>query len=184
MSLIKLYVIFLQIGLFSFGGGLASLPLIHEQLVVNQGWISGQEFSDLIVIAQMTPGPIALNAATFIGMKLFGPEGAIVATLGFLTMPITIVSILTWLYFRYKNLHHMQWVLWGLRPAIIAFIASAGFAIFKMAFEDSLDQSTFHVIKDFLLIGLGLFLIKKYKMTPIKLIPLIGVIGAVLTYYL
>ena len=181
MSLLKLFISFLQIGLFSFGGGLASLPLIQAQVVDYHGWITLQEFSDLIVIAEMTPGPIAINAATFIGMQLFGPIGALVATLGALTAPLIIVSTLTWLYFKYKNLRPLQWIFWGLRPAIVAFIASAGLSIFLMAIHESMEMGQLYLLRDFSLIGVGVFFLKRFKLSPIKLIPLIGAFGTVAT---
>ena len=68
----QLFLSFLQIGLFSFGGGYAAMPLLQEQLVARNGWLSVQEFADLVTIAEMTPGPIAVNAATFVGTKLLG----------------------------------------------------------------------------------------------------------------
>ena len=73
----QLFLSFLQIGLFSFGGGYAAMPLLQEQLVARNGWLSVQEFADLVTIAEMTPGPIAVNAATFVGTKLAGFPGAL-----------------------------------------------------------------------------------------------------------
>ena len=77
MITLQLFLSFLQIGLFSFGGGYAAMPLLQEQLVARNGWLSGQEFADLVTIAEMTPGPIAVNAATFVGTKLAGLPGAL-----------------------------------------------------------------------------------------------------------
>ena len=77
MITLQLFLSFLQIGLFSFGGGYAAMPLLQEQLVARNGWLSVQEFADLVTIAEMTPGPIAVNAATFVGTKLAGRPGAL-----------------------------------------------------------------------------------------------------------
>ena len=85
MMYIQLFLSFFQISLFSFGGGYAALPLIQGQVVNVHHWLSMTEFTDLITISQMTPGPIAINAATFVGMKLTGMPGAVVATLGYIT---------------------------------------------------------------------------------------------------
>ena len=82
MITLQLFLSFLQIGLFSFGGGYAAMPLLQEQLVAWHGWLSVQEFADLVTIAEMTPGPIAVNAATFVGTKLAGLPGALAATAG------------------------------------------------------------------------------------------------------
>ena len=78
----QLFLSFLQIGMFSFGGGYAALPLIQEQVVTQHGWLSRSEFTDLITISQMTPGPIAVNSATFVGIRLAGFLGALAATFG------------------------------------------------------------------------------------------------------
>ena len=75
MIYLKLFLSFLQIGLFSFGGGYAAMPLIQEQVVTQHGWLTMTEFTDLITISQMTPGPIAINAATFVGSKIAGVPG-------------------------------------------------------------------------------------------------------------
>lgn len=92
MMYIQLFLSFFQISLFSFGGGYAALPLIQGQVVNVHHWLSMTEFTDLITISQMTPGPIAINAATFVGMKLTGMPGAVVATLGYITPSCIIVT--------------------------------------------------------------------------------------------
>lgn len=82
MIYLQLFLSFLQIGLFSFGGGYAAMPLIQAQIVDAHGWLTMSEFTDLITISQMTPGPIAVNSATFVGINIAGIPGAIVATIG------------------------------------------------------------------------------------------------------
>ena len=82
MIYLQLFLSFLQIGLFSFGGGYAAMPLIQDQVVTRYGWLSMAEFTDLITISQMTPGPIAVNSATFVGIRIAGIPGALVATFG------------------------------------------------------------------------------------------------------
>ena len=82
MIYLKLFLSFLQIGLFSFGGGYAAMPFIRDQVVVQNSWLSMQEFTDLITLSQMTPGPIAVNSATFVGIKTAGALGAVCATAG------------------------------------------------------------------------------------------------------
>lgn len=82
MIYLQLFWSFLQIGLFSFGGGYAAMPLIQGQVVTSHGWLTMSEFTDLITISQMTPGPIAVNSATFVGLKIAGIPGAVVATVG------------------------------------------------------------------------------------------------------
>ena len=82
MIYLQLFLSFLQIGAFSFGGGYAAMPLIQSEVVTRHGWLGMSEFTDLITISQMTPGPIAINSATFVGIKIAGVPGAVIATLG------------------------------------------------------------------------------------------------------
>ena len=86
MIYLKLFSSFLQIGMFSFGGGYAAMPLIQEQVVTQHGWLTMTEFTDLITISQMTPGPIAINAATFVGSKIAGVIGSVEATSGYILL--------------------------------------------------------------------------------------------------
>ena len=94
MFLLELFWSFFQVGLFSIGGGMAAMPLIQNQVVDIHGWLTLTEFTDLITIAEMTPGPIAINSATFVGIKVIGIQGAIVATLGCILPSCIIVSTL------------------------------------------------------------------------------------------
>jgi len=92
-----------QIGLFSIGGGYAALPLIENQVLKVHNWLTLEEFADLLTISQMTPGPIALNASTFVGTRVAGISGAIIATVGCVTPSCIIVLILSYFYFKYKK---------------------------------------------------------------------------------
>ena len=107
MILLKLFWSFFQIGLFSIGGGYAALPLIQNQVVEQQAWLTVSEFTDLITIAEMTPGPIAINSSTFVGMQIAGIPGALIATLGCVFPSCIIVLTLAFLYYKYKNLLYM-----------------------------------------------------------------------------
>ena len=134
MIYLQLFWSFLQIGLFSFGGGYAAMPLIQGQVVTSHGWLTMSEFTDLITISQMTPGPIAVNSATFVGLKIAGIPGAVVATVGCILPSCIIVTILAKLYLRYRSMDMLQGVLHSLRPAVVAMIASAGVQILITAF--------------------------------------------------
>ena len=103
MIYLQLFLSFLQVGMFSIGGGYAAMPLIQSEVVQRYGWLSMNEFTDLITIAEMTPGPITVNSATFVGVRIAGIPGAIVATLGCIFPSLIIVSILSFLYYRYRT---------------------------------------------------------------------------------
>ena len=135
MIYVQLFWSFIQIGLFSFGGGYAAMPLIQGQVVTTHGWLSMAEFTDLITISQMTPGPIAVNSATFVGLKIAGVPGAVVATLGCILPSCIIVTILAKLYLKYRKLDMLQGILHSLRPAVVAMIASSGVLILITAFR-------------------------------------------------
>lgn len=184
MILLKLFWSFLQIGMFSFGGGYAILPLIQEQVVNHHGWLTLQEFADVVTISQMTPGPIALNAATFVGTRLAGLPGALVATLGNVLPSFIIVIFLAWIYFRYRSLKVMQGVLFGLRPAVVALIGSAGLSILFLALfgtqelPDSMAQVSWYAI---VLFVLGFIIIRVRKLNPIIVILGAGLITLLLS---
>lgn len=129
MIYLELLWAFIQIGLFSVGGGYAALPLIQAQAVDKHAWLTISEFTDLITIAEMTPGPIAINSATFVGIRVAGFPGALVATLGCILPSMIIVSSLAFIYFRYRKMSAMKDILSTLRPVVVALIASAGLSI-------------------------------------------------------
>ena len=129
MIYLQLFLAFLQIGAFSFGGGYAAMPLIQAQVVTNYAWITTSDFTDLVTIAEMTPGPIAVNAATFVGNQVAGIPGALAATLGVVLPSCLFVTALAWLYQKYRSLTLMQGILQSLRPAVVAMIFGAGLTI-------------------------------------------------------
>lgn len=183
MIYLKLFLSFFKIGLFSFGGGYAALPLIQEQVVHQNGWLTMTGFTDIITISQMTPGPIAINAATFVGIQIAGIFGAIVATLGCITPSCLIVLTLAYLYQRYKNLPIIQGVLSGLRPAVVALIASAGVSILCLSFVG--EESWPPRIENLQLMAIILFIgslvgLRKFKLNPITVMLVAGVISVFL----
>lgn len=181
MILLSLFLSFLQIGLLSFGGGYAALPLIQEQIINIHHWLDMSEFTDLIAISQMTPGPIAINAATFIGLKIADLPGALIATLGCVIPSCFIVTILAYLYKKYQHLSLMQNLLKTLRPAVVAMIASGAIAILQTCFfqgEASLSTFRFHMV---IIFFTCVYLLKKKDMNPIMVMVIAGVMN-VMTY--
>ena len=134
MIYVQLFFSFLQIGAFSFGGGYAAMPLIQQQVVNIHHWMTVKEFTDLITISQMTPGPIAVNSATFVGTQIAGIPGALIATAGCVLPSCILVTLLAKLYFKYRDMKMMQGILGSLRPAVVSMIAAAGLSILISAF--------------------------------------------------
>ena len=129
MIYLQLFWSFFQIGLFSIGGGYAAMPLIQDQAVDLHPWLTMTQFADIMTIAEMTPGPIAINAATFVGIQTAGFPGAVIATVGCVFPSCVIVMTLAYVYYRFRGLSIVQGILAGLRPAVIAMIASAGLSL-------------------------------------------------------
>ncbi|NSK20456.1 chromate transporter [Dorea formicigenerans] len=182
MIYLKLFWSFFQIGLFSFGGGYAAVPLIQSQIVETNQWMSMSQFADLITMAEITPGPIVVNCATFVGQQIAGLSGAIVCTSGCVLPSVLIVLALSWMYMKFRNLSIVQGVLIGLRPTIVAMIASAGFSLLLLAlFNTSLSEL---VLSDFRFVECVIFaaclvLLRKFKVNPIKIIFGSGIVGIV-----
>ena len=173
----QLLWVYLKIGLFGFGGGYAMLSLIQHEIVDLHHWLTPQQFTDVVAISQMTPGPIAINAATFVGMKLTGMPGAVVATLGYITPSCIIVTIIAKLYLKYREMDMLQGILGGIRPAVVALIGSAGISILQTAFWGVSGKM---VISDTSWLMVGIFvvcviLLRKVKMNPIWVMVLAGV---------
>lgn len=181
--LLKLFFSFIQVGLFSVGGGYAAIPLIQDQIVNNLQVMTLAEFTDLITIAEMTPGPISINSATFVGTRLAGVPGAIICTLGCVLPAFCICLGLAYLYYKYRKFTEVQTVLSALRPAVVALIASAGTSILLLAlFNGGFAQATpanFRII-EFGLFCAGLVCLRRFKMNAISVIFGSGVIGTLL----
>lgn len=181
MIYLQLFLSFLQIGAFSFGGGYAAMPLIQNQVVQLHPWLSQSEFTDLITISQMTPGPIAVNSATFVGTRIAGVPGALAATIGCVLPSCILVTILAKIYLKYRNLSLLQDSLKSLRPAVIAMIAAAGVSILVTAFWGN-DISSLHldaILSSTNIRAVGIFLVSlillaKFKMDPIHVMLLSG----------
>ncbi len=174
MIYLKLFFSFLKIGMFSVGGGYAAMPLIQSEVVSGHGWLSMGEFTDLITIAEMTPGPIAVNSATFVGIRIAGVPGAFAATFGCIFPSCIIVSLLAFIYRKYKNVSVLQNILAGLRPAVVALIAGAGISLLRAVGEAPLQPANMNWV------GLGLFaaalfILRKWKWNPILVMLLCGI---------
>ncbi len=183
MIYLELLWSFFQIGLFSIGGGYAAMPLIQHQVVEIHPWLTMTQFADIITIAEMTPGPIAINSATFVGIQVAGIPGAIVATIGCVLPSCVIVTTLAYVYKRFRDLKMVQGVLAGLRPAVVAMIASAGISLIILSFygQQTLptDFSEINYISVFIF-GIGLFVLRKWKVGPIWVMAGAGAAGVLL----
>lgn len=177
MIYIQLFLSFLQIGAFSFGGGYAAMPLIQNQVVTLHGWLNLAEFTDLITISEMTPGPIAINSATFVGTRIAGTPGALAATMGCVLPSCILVTLLARIYIKYRDLSLIQGILKSLRPAVVAMIGAAGVSILVTAFWGlggfTPDLSALNLRAICIFMG-ALTLLIRFKMNPILVMVLSG----------
>ena len=176
MIYFKLFWSFIQVGLFSVGGGYAAIPIIQSHVTAN-GWLSLAEFTDLVTIAEMTPGPIAVNSATFVGIRIAGVPGALVATLGCILPSCIIVTLLAKLYFKYKQLNTIKSVLMSLRPAVVALIASAGLSILKLVLFGASGFSGSIQLVGLVLFAAAFFVLRRFKPSPILVMAACGAAG-------
>lgn len=168
ISILEIFLNFLKIGLFAFGGAYAVIPLIEEQIVRNTGWMSFAEFSDLVAIDELTPGPIIINSSTFIGMKLAGLPGAIVATLGCIIPGCIVSLLLIRLYQKYKDIPVITEAIKILKCMSVALI----FSVLLKMFISAIFPSGISVVSDVNLLSLVLVVasfvaLKKYKLNPL-----------------
>lgn len=169
---IQLFVSFFKIGLFGFGGGYAIISLIQHE-IEKHGWMTQSEFTDIIAISQMTPGPIGINSATYVGYTASGSVlGSVVATVAIILPSFLIMITLVKFFFYLKGNKYMEWAFLGLRPVVIGLIASA--AILLMNKENFID------FKSIVLFGLAFVASFKFKLHPILLIVFAAIAGLVL----
>ncbi len=184
ITYLKLFSIFFRIGLFSFGGGYAMLPMIYQD-IQTFGLMSAHEFSNVVALSQMTPGPIAVNAATYVGFKSANLLGAVFATIGVSLPSFILILLIASFMNKFKTNPGIQAVLTGIRPATVGMIASAVFffantsIIHKGFFSLGMFKNPLHyisipgmIIFAFILIGT-----RYLKLGPITLTILGGILG-------
>lgn len=183
MIYLELLWSFFQIGLFSIGGGYAAMPLIQNQVVDVHPWMTMTQFADIMAIAEMTPGPIAVNAATFVGNQVAGTPGAVIATIGCILPSCLIVMALAYIYYRFRGLKMVQGILAGLRPAVVAMIASAGISLVVLSFYGSRelpdDLSGVNAVS-VIIFGISFLVLRKWKKSPICIMAGAGIAGVLL----
>lgn len=176
MIYLQLFLSYLKIGFFGFGGGYAMLSLIQNEIVEQQGWITASQFADIVAISQMTPGPIAINSATYIGYTVGGFWGSVVATFAVCLPALTVMLALTKFFLKLKDNRYVHGVLTGMKPIVVGMIVAA--ALLLIFPKQSADR-TFIDHWSWILFGLTLYASYK-KINPILLIVLSAVAGIVI----
>lgn len=183
MIILKLIQVFFLLGAFSFGGGLGSMELIRNRVVDQQMWLTNAEFTDIISISEMTPGPLGINIASFVGTRVAGVPGTIAATLSYVAPAVVIVILMAKVYFKYRNLGIVKAVLNSLHPAVAAMVISAALRLCANAWwGGGIADFRFENL-NYVGIGLSfvmLVLLQKKKLGPVQAILFSGIIGAIL----
>jgi chromate transporter len=176
--LLDLFIRFFKIGLVGFGGGWAILPIIEREIVEDAGYLSEAEFYDLVAVAGSTPGPVAVNAATYVGFKLAGLPGATAATLGVILPPFTIISLISYGLTQYFSNHIVQALLKGLKAAVIGLIVIALYSTFKTTVLSL--PNIIQITVAIMVAGLVIIIVEWLRIHPIIAILIAGGIGAAL----
>ncbi|MDR0976564.1 MAG: chromate transporter [Prevotellaceae bacterium] len=181
MLFLQLFYTFFKIGLFGFGGGYAMLSMIQGEVVVRHGWLTAQEFTDIVAVSQMTPGPIGINSATYVGFAATGSVwGSVVATFAVVLPSFLLMLTISRFFLKYQRHPAVEAVFSGLRPAVVGLLASA--ALVLMTADNFGSPST--DLRSFLTscaIFAGTFVAtRRFKVSPILLIVLCGLLGLLL----
>lgn len=181
MIWLQLLYVYLKIGIFGFGGGYAMLSLIQADVVDRYGWVTRQEFTDIVAISQMTPGPIGINSATYIGYTaihnagyppFMAVLGSCLTTFAVCLPSFVLVLVISYFFAKFRDNKYVVAAFTGLRPATVGLIAAA--ALLLMNSENFIDY------KSFLIFGAAFVLTWKFKLHPILTIALAGIAGAIL----
>lgn len=168
MTVLKLLYSFFKIGAFTFGGGYAMIPLIQREIISVRGWLSLQEFIDIVAVAEMTPGPIAINSATYVGYRVAGVLGSAAATFGVVLPSFLVIVALARIYLKYRENPAVAGVTAGLKPGVVGLIAAAAISIGKETVTDWRG----------IVIGAGVAIaIKTFKVHPILAIVASAAVG-------
>ena len=188
MIFLELFYTFLKIGLFSFGGGYGMLSVIQGEVVTRHGWLSAAEFTDIVAVSQMTPGPIGINSATYVGytavLNSGAPEwlavmGSLVASFAVMLPSIVLMLVVSRFFMKYSKHGCVEAVFKGLRPAVVGLIASAALLLMTEENFGSPSETPLQFWVSVALFVAAFVAMKFFKISPILILVLAGVFGGV-----
>jgi len=187
VTFLTLFLTFLKIGAFTFGGGYAMIALISDECLAN-GWLSEGELLNYIAVAESTPGPIAINMATFVGSSTGGFFGALVATLGVVLPSLIVILLIAAIFTKFSKYPAVKAILGGIRPVIVALITGTGitmllsliFGIKGLGAAPTVDLYGIMILLSVAAISFGYSKIRKKSLSPIFLIIFSGILGTIL----
>ena len=181
MVFLQLFYTFFKIGLFGFGGVYAMLSMIQGEVVTRYGWLTSQEFTDIVAISQMTPGPIGINSATYVGFTATGSVwGSIIATLAVVLPSFILMLAISKFFLKYQKHPVVEAVFSGLRPAVVGLLASAALVLMNAENFSSPKEDMYSFIISCLIFLIAFIGTRKYKINPILMIVVCGIAGLIL----
>ncbi len=189
MIFLQLFCTFLKIGLFGFGGGYAMLSMIQGEVVSRYNWISTSEFTDIVAISQMTPGPIGINSATYVGYTAIvnagysqtaGILGSITATVAVVLPSLILMLAISKFFMRFQKHPLVEAVFAGLRPAVVGLLAAAALLLMNAENFSTPQEDSYQFIISVILFIAAFIGTRRYKVNPILMIILCGAAGALL----
>ena len=181
MIYLQLFYTFFKIGLFGFGGGYAMLSMIQGEVVTRYNWVSSQEFTDIVAISQMTPGPIGINAATYVGFTSTGSIwGSVIATFAVVLPSFILMLTISKFFLKYQKHPAIESVFSGLRPAVVGLLASAALVLMNTENFGSPTKDTYTFVISVIIFLVAFIGTKKYKANPILMIIACGIAGLIL----
>ena len=181
MIYLQLFYTFFKIGLFGFGGGYAMLSMIQGEVVTRYNWVSSQEFTDIVAISQMTPGPIGINAATYVGFTSTGSIwGSVIATFAVVLPSFILMLTISKFFLKYQKHPAVESVFSGLRPAVVGLLASAALVLMNTENFGSPTKDTYTIVISVIIFLAAFIGTKKYKANPILMIIACGIAGLIL----
>jgi putative chromate transport protein len=188
MIFLKLFLVFSKIGIVNFGGGYAMLSLIQDEVVRKQGWVSSSEFTDMVAVSQMTPGPLGINIATYVGYTsvinegyppLLAILGSLLATLSVLWLPFILMIAISRYLLRHKDSPVVRSIFSGLRPAIVGLIAAAALVLMNAENFGAPREALVQFVASVMLFALAFVVSYRFKTNPLLLLALAGGFGMI-----
>ena len=181
MIFLQLFYTFFKIGLFGFGGGYAMLSMIQGEVVTRYDWVSTQEFTDIVAISQSTPGPIGINAATYVGFTATGSIwGSVIATFAVVLPSFILMLTISKFFLKYQKHPAVEAVFCGLRPAVVGLLASAALVLMNVENFGSPTDDTYTFVISIIIFLVAFIGTKKYHANPILMIIACGIAGLIL----
>ncbi|MGB4984418.1 MAG: chromate transporter [Erysipelotrichaceae bacterium] len=178
--LIILFLEFLKVGLFSVGGGLATIPYLFK-LSDTYNWFSSEQLINMIAISESTPGPIGVNTATYAGYQAYGVIGGVFATLGIYAASLIVISLVSKIYEKFKSNKIVKFAFYGIRPTVAGLVLASAFDIVLGSIF--IDRLVFAInLKSLILFCLCIFLLNKYKFHPVFYIAVCGMLGLIISF--